>query len=123
MAQPELTVQIAILRWLRLVMPAALVQHSKNEHQKRGKAGMLTAVRNRSAGVMAGFPDLIVLPDAAVGAFFLEVKAPKGSVSTAQKQVHDLLRARGYPVGVVRSIDDTRSFLQANNIGFCEVTA
>lgn len=123
MAQPEHKVQVSIVKWLRTVMPQAMIQHVRNEHGKRGRAGMYAANHQKAAGVMSGFPDLIVLPFASVGAFFLEVKAPKGSVSKVQKQVHEMLQARGYPVGVVRSIDDTREFLRANNIGFNEVSS
>jgi hypothetical protein len=49
------------------------------------------------------------------------VKTSKGHVSDVQKQVHHMLAERGYPVGVVRSIDDVRAFLQDNGIGFNEV--
>lgn len=121
MAQPELKVQISIIKWLRAVMPGVIVQHCVNEHGKRGKAGMIAAMRNKSAGMMPGFPDLIVLPYATTGPFFLEVKAAKGRVSPTQTHVHDLLRNRGYKVAVVRSVEDTREFLQANHIGFNEV--
>ena len=121
MAQPELKVQIAIIKWLRVVMPGVIVHHSVNEHGKRGKAGMFQAMRNKNAGMMPGFPDLIVLPYATAGPFFLEVKAPKGRVSETQKQAHELLKDRGYKVAVVRSVEETRAFMQANHIGFNEV--
>lgn len=118
---PEAKIQIAIIKWLRAVMPQCMIQHSKNEHFKRGKAGMIAGSMNKAAGVMSGFPDLICLPYANVGPFFLEVKTKTGRVSVAQTQVHAMLRERGYPVAVVRSIDDVRDFLRAENIGFNEV--
>lgn len=118
---PEHKVQVAIIKWLRTVMPKAMIQHCRNEHNKRGKAGLIAAQMQKAAGVMSGFPDLIVLPDADVGPFFLEVKAPKGRVSSVQEQVHGMLDARGYPVAVVRSIDDVRDLLVARNIPFNEV--
>jgi len=121
MAQPEMKVQIAIIKWLRAVMPGVIVQHCVNEHGKRGKAGMIAAMRNKSAGMLPGFPDLIVLPFATTGPFFLEVKAPKGRVSPAQTAVHDMLRHKGYRVAVVRSVEETREFMRANHIGFSEV--
>lgn len=121
MARPEHVIQVSIIKWLRVVMPHALIQHCRNEHGKAGRAGMIAAQTQRAAGTLNGFPDLIVLPYAHVGPFFLEVKAPRGTVSRAQKQVHEMLRALGYPVEVVRSIDDVRAFLREQNIGFNEV--
>lgn len=117
---PEAKIQIAIIKWLRTVMPKVMIQHCKNEHYKRGKAGIIAGSRNKAAGVMSGFPDLICLTYA--GAFFLEVKTKTGRVSPVQTQVHDMLRERGFKVGVVRSVDDTRAFLQEAGIGFNEVT-
>ena len=119
---PEAAIQIAIIKWLRLVMPRAIIHHSVNEVNKRGTAGMINAARNKARGCMPGFPDLIVMPEANVGVYFLEVKNKGGYPTDVQKQVHEILRDRGYKVGVVRSIDDTRAFLQANAIGFREVT-
>ncbi|MEY1555306.1 VRR-NUC domain-containing protein [Yoonia sp. R2331] len=119
--QPELKVQIAIIKWLRAVMPKALIQHSRNEVQKRGPSGMREVVRAKSAGMLPGFPDLIVLPDAKTGPFFLEVKAPKGRVSPTQEQVHGMLSERGYPIAVVKSVEDTREFLIGAGIPFNEV--
>ena len=121
MAQPEHIVQVAIIKWLRAVMPKAIIQHSRNEHQKAGMAGMLAAQRGKSAGVLSGFPDLIVLPPAETGPFFLEVKAEKGTVSAVQKQVHTMLRGNGYRVAVVRSVDDVRAFLMEHQIRYNEV--
>ena len=118
---PEHTVQVAIIRWLRAVMPQAMIQHCRNEHGKPGIAGMRAAQRQKAAGVMSGFPDLIIMPPATVGPFFLEVKAPKGRVQDVQKHVHEMLRERGYPVAVVRSVDDVRAFLTEQGIGFREV--
>lgn len=120
MAQPEYKVQVAIVKWLRAVMPSGtIIHHSMNEHQKRGKAGMLAAQRNKTAGVFTGFPDLIVCTFSDV--FFLEVKAPKGRVSDNQKVCHQMLEHLGLKVGVVRSVEDVREFLQRSNIGFKEV--
>lgn len=121
MAGPEHKIQVAIIKWLRAVMPKCMIQHCRNEHGKAGKAGMLAAQRQKAAGVMSGFPDLICLPYANVGPFFLEVKTKTGRVSVAQEQVHNMLRERGYKIAVVRSVDDVRDFLKAEGIGFNEV--
>lgn len=119
---PEAKIQIAIIKWLRHVMPMCMIQHCRNEHGKAGMKGMIAAQSQKSAGVMPGFPDLICLPYANVGPFFLEVKSKTGRVSPVQAQVHEMLRDRGYKVAVVRSVDDVRAFLSAEGIGFREVT-
>lgn len=118
MAGPEHKIQVGIVKWLRTVMPDAMVHHSANEVKRRGKGAMLEVSSKKNAGMMPGFPDLIVLRKS--GSFFLEVKAGS-STSTAQVQVHIMLRDRGYPVAVVRSVDDVRDFLLAEGIEFREV--
>jgi len=118
---PEHKVQVSIVKWLRIVMPMCMVQHSRNEVMKRGSTGMREVVKAKAGGMMPGFPDLICLPYASVGPFFLEVKSARGSTSSTQKQVHEMLRERGYKVAVVKTIDDVRDFLKTENIGFNEV--
>lgn len=122
MSGPEHKIQVAIIKWLRVVMPHCMIQHCRNEHGKAGKDGMIAAQRQKAAGVISGFPDLICLPYAHVGAFFIEVKSAKGRVSPVQAQVHEMLRDRGYKVCVAKSVDDVRVFLADEAIGFNEVT-
>lgn len=122
MSGPEHKVQVAIIKYLRIVMPQAMIQHCRNESGKaKGRGGMASGMIAKAAGVMPGFPDLIVLPSATVGPFFLEVKAAKGRVQENQMIVHDMLRHRGYKVAVVKSIEDVRDFLTAESIPFNEV--
>lgn len=124
MIDREGPIQRSIIAWLKHVMPQALVHHSPNEHRrKRGRAAMLHAVNNKQNGVVTGFPDLVVLPFANVGACFFEVKAEGGRVSAEQKAVHEHLRKLGYRVGVVRSIEDARECLEEWGVGYSEVGA
>jgi hypothetical protein len=120
---PEFKVQVAIVKYLRLVMPNAIVQHCVNEVNKRGTAGMLQATRNKSAGVFTGFPDLVVFLGADQGPFFLEVKSKTGTTSEGQKIAHQMLRNLGYGVAVVKSIDDVREFLNNEGIPHKDVAA
>lgn len=120
-------IQEAVVAYLETVMPNALVHHCRNEINKRGTAKgwvqntiAMELAKAKRRGVKAGFPDIIVLPFSNVGAFFLEVKAPGGALSPAQKEIHEHLQRLGYKVGVVRSIDDTRATLQKFGIGFVE---
>lgn len=118
---PEMIVQLAIIKWLRAVMPHAMINFTKNEINQRGKSAMIEITRAKSHGVMSGWPDLTVLPFANVGPFFIEVKSAKGRVSPVQADVHEMMRSRGYKVCVAKSVDDVRAFLMAEGIGFNEV--
>ena len=57
-----------------------------------------------------GFPDIVGCFRGL--AFAIEVKSDKGVLSPAQKLVHEKMRAKGWPVGVCRSIADAEAFLQ-----------
>lgn len=120
-------IQEAVVKYLETVMPDALVHHCRNEINKRG-AGKgwvkntiaLELAKAKRRGVKAGFPDIIVLPYANVGALFFEVKAEGNSASENQKAVHAHLERLGYRVAVVRSVDDVRECLQSWGVGFVE---
>ena len=96
----------SIIQWLRAVLPDAIVHHSANEGVRGGKAGLLDGARRKAMGQVAGFPDIAVFSWSHVGPMFFEVKAPGGSVSTAQADIIKRLQAFGYRVAVVQSIDD-----------------
>ena len=123
MTQREAPIQRGIVAYLRKVLPRdCIVHHSPNEHRRKpGKEAMLHAVNDRRAGVVKGFPDLIVLTYR--GAYFFEVKAPKGYPSAEQKALHRQLEQMGYRVAVVRSVDDVRAALREWHFPTNEVTA
>jgi hypothetical protein len=102
-------IQQTIVAYLRQVLPGALVHHARNEINKRGLAIQIELAKAKRRGVVAGFPDIIALTKS--GALFFEVKAEGNYASPAQKAVHAQLDALGYPVAVVRSIDDVRECL------------
>jgi len=98
--------------YLRAVLPADnIVPHSANEGVRGGRSGVLDGMRKRDMGQTAGFPDLVILTHR--GALFLEVKVEGGRVTPAQREVHERLRAMGYRVAVVRSVDDVCETLRA----------
>lgn len=120
-------IQEAVVKYLETVMPDALVHHCRNEINKRGKgkgwvknAIALELAKAKRRGVKAGFPDIIVLPYANVGALFFEVKAEGNYASANQKDIHAHLERLGYRVAVVRSIDDVRESLIEWGVGFSE---
>jgi hypothetical protein len=101
----------AILAYLRHVLPDALVHHSANELALKGADVARQIAKAKHNGMMPGWPDFEVITEA--GVVFLEVKAPGGSLTEAQRGVHDAMRRLGCRVAVVRDIADTRAALAA----------
>jgi VRR-NUC domain len=61
----------------------------------------------RWTDVVPGVPDLaIAAPSGRI--YFIEVKAPGGSLSRAQRDGHDRLVGLRTPAAIVRSIDEAR---------------
>jgi hypothetical protein len=66
----------------------------------------------KKAGVMPGFPDLILFDRRAHRVGFLEVKSAKGRVQPSQEQfAKQYAPAWGWPYAVIKSVDDARSAL------------
>jgi len=87
--------------------PSVFIHHSPGGAQLAGNA----ASRFKQIGALKGdgfkpgFPDLACYWDG--GHLLLEVKREKGgTVSDAQQAVHERLTAIGWPVSIVRSVDD-----------------
>jgi VRR-NUC domain len=104
----EARLQAAIVEYVRAVAPDVLVFHVPNG----GLRTPAEAARMRWQGVVAGVPDLCLIAPGG-RAFFLEVKTERGSLSSAQRDVHGWLTALGTGPAVVRSIDDVHRAFQA----------
>ena len=113
-------IQRSVVEYLRQALPMAVVHHCKNEINKRGANIALELHRAKLAGAVKGFPDIIVLPFSVMGPIFFEVKAPGNYPDPDQRALHGVLRELGYPVAVVRSIDDVRTALTEWNVSTCE---
>ena len=99
----EARIQAAVVEWIRWCAPQTVVFAIPNG----GLRGKAEAARLRWTGVLAGIPDLAVL--APVGkVFFLEVKAPGGSLSAEQREMFHQLVALGIDAAIVRSVEDVR---------------
>ena len=99
---------IAIVEYLRTVLPS----HWKVVHYPSG--GYRTPFEAKTfkrMGVVAGFPDIMILGDSVTGprCWFVEVKAPKGTASIYQRQFHESLRELGFKVAVIHNIDEART--------------
>jgi len=107
----ETDIHKAIIAWLRVVLPDALVHHSPNEGVRGGKAGMIDGARKKAMGQMTGWPDIEVMLWSNLGPLFFEVKGPTGRISKEQDAVLTRLQELGYRVAVVHSVDDVRAEL------------
>lgn len=111
MARPEDAIHRAVLHYLRIALPGALVVHVANEVGLSGGAVRAAIGKAKSLGMMPGFPDLMVIPASSIGPLFFEVKAKGGRTSEAQRDVISALDDLGYRVAVVRSINDVSARL------------
>lgn len=112
MKQTEAAIHKAILAYLRLRFPRALVVHAANEMNLAAdpKSKAIAQNRAKSLGMVPGWPDLqLLLPDG--NALFFECKAPGGRVSEAQQGVLDALTRLGFRAAVVRSVRDVEDCL------------
>jgi len=108
----ERAIQRAVVAYLRQVLPRAIVHHSVNEQALSGRDRRAASIAMHNAkldGMLPGWPDIEVLTDERT--LFFEVKREGGKLSPAQAGIHEQIRALGYSVAVVRSVDDVREAL------------
>jgi VRR-NUC domain len=76
-----------------------------------GARSPVEAAIMKGIGVKAGIPDIVVVHD---GQFFgLELKAPNGRLTAAQRDAHAALAAAGATVSVAYSLDDALAQLES----------
>lgn len=106
-SREEDTIQAAIVDWLRLVLPNAIVAHIHNNPRSK-----IDGARLKRMGLVAGAPDLLVCLHGGRG-LFIEVKAPKGRVEPEQHAFANDCLVIGWSWFVARSIDDVRLAFRA----------
>lgn len=107
----EYALHKAIVHYLHQVMPWNLAFHPANGERR----DMKTAVRLKAMGVRPGVPDLVI-PYGAGRMLWLEIKAPGGRASKAQREYINKLRNYGHTVAIVQSVEDVRLALSALSI-------
>lgn len=102
----EHKIQSEAITQLRIILPAMLGSNCAPVFAipNGGNRDAATGAILKREGVVAGVPDLF-LPFSAggYGGLFIEVKAPGGVVSPAQKDMIQRLRGSGYAVALCRS--------------------
>lgn len=68
----------------------------------------------KGMGVRAGIPDIVIIK--AGRPFMLELKAPGGRLSEAQKSMRHKLWDAGVPVGEAHSLDEALTWLEKHGI-------
>lgn len=106
MGKREDPIHRSILRYLQMQYPGALIHYSPNELNHNSRWAMKNRRKSKEMGMLAGFPDIIMLLD---GAFFaFEVKAKGNYPTVTQKDVGALIEVNGGCWAVVRSIEDVQ---------------
>jgi hypothetical protein len=101
---------------IHIAIRAALVLHGiRSRHAANdGKRSIASAMRLKRLGMVAGDPDLRVWKPSFEGPLvgFLEIKSATGRLTPAQQEEIAALRADGFPVAVVRSVDEALAALR-----------
>ena len=115
----ESDLQRAVHQFLSVALPANAVHFSIPNGLMRSKKAAAIA---QGEGCRAGVPDLAVVANGR--AIFIELKAPKGVFSAAQREIHRRLIYAGATVCWCRSVDDVQvSLLEAGVLLKAQVAA
>lgn len=99
---PEQDLHVAVYHALRVLLPSRAVINSWDLANARDA---IEGARKKAKGCRAGWPDMGVWWNRRV--VLLELKREVGgTLSPAQKEVHEQLAENGFPVTVCRSVDD-----------------
>lgn len=109
MKRPEQEIQQAIVKYFDYQYPklkGCLCANLNNSKDAR------TGGINKSMGVVAGRSDLVLYLKGI--AYHIEVKAPKGRQSEAQKEWQNIIEKQGFSYYIMHSLDDFISFCNDN---------
>lgn len=115
-ARPEQTLQIAVARFLRLALRAPTFWSSIDHGA--GKMTRASAGLRKARGVKAGLPDILIIHRERLHnslravVLGIELKAGKGSLSPAQKEMHDAFPDAGAFYFVAKSVEEVEGCLR-----------
>ena len=116
-ATPERDLQRLIVSYVRRCCPHVILAATVNEQAGTGtvQQRMRFGQMRKLSGVLSGAPDLtLFLPGGRV--LLVELKAPKGVMSDAQKDLHPRLAALGHVVCIVRSLEEMKEALVRSGV-------
>jgi hypothetical protein len=100
---PEDDIQRGIVQFLKFAAAPGVLYFAV---PNGGMRSHLEAAIMSGLGVVAGIPDLVVISPTTARAHMIEVKAPNGRLSPAQREFRDRAEASGIPYAEVRSLDE-----------------
>lgn len=105
-------IQVAIVKYLRLALPGAVINASVNGAYLAGNDAERSQAMNKlkAAGMLPGFPDLEILWRGQH--WYFEVKGPGGKVSEAQAEVGAMIERNGGRWAVVRSVTEAEECIR-----------
>jgi len=99
-------IQKAILAYIAVRLPSALVHHSPNETNMRGRQAQRMVSDAKELGMRPGWPDIEILWQRHF--WTMEVKAPGGYPTENQIETGRLIVEQGGKWAVVRSVEDAK---------------
>ena len=107
--RPEQAIHQAAVQYLRIMenLGELIFFHPPNGGARTKAEGGIF----KSLGVRPGVPDLVLLFPGGRCAF-IEIKAPKGRLSAAQKAFKNTVEAMGFPFAECRAVDEVERFVR-----------
>ena len=103
--QPERQLQRAVFAFLKRAMPAESFYSAIPGGDRQ---------MTRAPGYVSGMPDVLIIHNGRP--LFIELKAPKGRLSEAQKDVNVALWRAGAETCLARSVEEVERLLRAQRI-------
>lgn len=100
----EFQTHTAIIDWLRIAVPGAIVLHITNNPRSA-----IAGAKAKRMGMLKGAADILFIHRGVVA--FIEVKTPQGRQSKAQIEFQDRCVENMVPYAVVRGVGDVQAFL------------
>jgi hypothetical protein len=108
MKHEESNLQIACVRWFRLVYPEP--RYLICTFPNGGSRNIVTASILKAEGSRAGMPDLVIF--APNKCFFVEMKAKAGRMSENQKEIEKILTQMGFRYYLCRNFDEFKNVVE-----------
>jgi hypothetical protein len=108
-ARPEDAIQKAVVQWLQIQENLGRLTYFAIPNNPRNA---IDGARLKQMGLRAGTPDLCIMTKG-FAPIFIELKAPKGRLSDAQRLAADRLVEHGGVIVVCRSLDEVQGTIAA----------